>query len=420
MAPVDFESLLKNAMGLDAISIGSAAIQRAVRLRMANLGVKRTDDYGQHLRSSADELQELIETVVVPETWFFRDCEAFATLARLVAEEWRRDPSATVLRLLSVPCSTGEEPYSMAMSLLDGGLSPQQIQVDAVDISARALARASRGVYGPNSFRGANLAFRERYFQPAANDHALVEWLRDLVTFQQSNVLSPDFSARQEPYDVIFCRNLLIYFDRSTQDQVMKTLARLLKPGGLLFVGPAEAFLASCSGFASVNQAMSFAFRKTGKTFFSSVVSLPEPAKPPIKPPIKRQHRPRSQPTTTPQSLSAPASIPSKPPRAGLEAARSLANAGRLQEAGAWCEANLIEQGPSSETYYLSGLVRDAIGDRDGAAAFYRKVIYLEPEHVEGLMHLALMAETEGDTAAAGRFRERARRVEQRAKEKAL
>src|SRR6202051_5366665 len=104
----------------------------------------------------------------------------------MAAARWPA-PSAGVLRLLSVPCSTGEEPYSMVMSLLDGGFSPQQVHVDAVDISARALARATRGVYGPNSFRDANLAFRERYFQAAANDYALVEWLRGIVTFLQSN-----------------------------------------------------------------------------------------------------------------------------------------------------------------------------------------------------------------------------------------
>jgi chemotaxis protein methyltransferase WspC len=414
MSQADFENLLKSTIGLDTPSIGSATIERAVRLRMATLGLNQADNYWRQLRSSTDELQELIEAVVVPETWFFRDREAFTTLVRLVTEEWGPAPSASVRRLLSVPCSTGEEPYSIVMSLLDAGFAAQQLQVDAVDISARALAGATRGVYGPNSFRGANLAFRDRYFRLAANHFVLAEWFRGIVTFRQSNVLSQDFSLRQELYDVIFCRNLLIYFDRSTQEQVMKTLARLLKPGGLLFVGPAEAFLASCSGFTSVNQAMSFGFRKTGKTFVSTD-SLPE-AK---KPPLKRLHRSRPQQMTTAQFLSAAAPIASKPRRAGLEVARSLADAGRLQEAAAWCETNLLEQGPSSETYYLLGLVRDAIGDRDGAAALYRKVIYLEPEHVEGLMHLALMTETQGNTVAAERFRERARRVEKRAKEKA-
>ena len=195
----------------------------------------------------------------------------------------------------------------------------------------------------------------------------------------------------------------------------MKTLALLLKPRGFLFVGPAEAFLASYSGFASVNQAMSFAFRRTSKAFVGPGVALPNPT----NPPIRRQPKTRSQQTTAP-FLPAPVPIQSEPPRPGLEAARKLADAGRLQEAGAWCEANLLEKGPSSETYYLLGLVRDGIGDRTGAAAFYRKVIYLEPEHVEGLMHLALITETEGDKAAAERLRERAHRVDKRAKENTL
>jgi chemotaxis protein methyltransferase WspC len=382
---------------------------------MATLRLKHVDHYWQLLRGSTGELQELIEEVVVPETWFFRDREAFVTLVRLVTEEWLPAPSASTLRLLSVPCSTGEEPYSMAMVLLDGGFSPQQLRVDAVDISGRALACATRGVYGLNSFRGANLEFRERYFQRTASGYALEEWLRGIVTFRQSNLLSPDSSFRQEQYDVIFCRNLLIYFDRSTQEQVMKTLAHLLKPSGFLFVGPAEAFLASRSGFTSVNQAMCFAFRRTGKTPFSSDLSLPEPRKS-----IKRQRSPHSQRTTTTTFCSASPPVPPRLPRADLETARRLADAGRLQEAAAWCETNLIEQGPSPEIYYLLGLVHDAIGDRHGAATFYRKVIYLEPEHVEGLMHLALITESQGDVAAAERLRERARRVEKRVKERAV
>ena len=410
MAQVDFENLLKNAMGLDTASIGSSTIERAVRRRMATIGLEQPADYWQEVRRSKIELQELIEAVVVPETWFFRDREAFTSLVRLVTEEWRPAHPTRVLRLLSAPCSTGEEPYSMIMSLLDGGFTPQQLHVDAVDISARALAHAARGVYGSNSFRGTSLAFRERYFEPAANDYALPEWLRSMVTFRQKNLLAPDFSPHQQPYDVIFCRNLLIYFDKYTQGLVLKTLARLLAPDGFLFVGPAEGFLASCSGFASVNQAMSFAYRKTSAPSVERQIPIsksPKPVKVATPPGV-----PRIIPT---QILTAPVSAP--PP--DLEAARRWADAGRLQEAAAWCEANLTEQGPSSETYFLLGLVRDAMGDRTGAAEFYRKVIYLEPEHVEALMQLALVSEAQGDAAAAGRLRARARKAESRTKEKA-
>jgi chemotaxis protein methyltransferase WspC len=419
MSQIEFETLLKNVMGLNTPSIGSAAIERAVRIRMAILGLKQADDYRQQLHDSTEELQELIEAVVVPETWFFRDPEAFTTLAGLVSERRRSTSSASVFRLLSVPCSTGEEPYSIAMSLLEGGFSPQQLQLDAVDISSRALACAMHGVYGPNSFRGASVAFRDRYFQAAADKYAVEEALRRIVTFRQDNILSPDFSISRQPYDVIFCRNLLIYFDRSTQERVMKTLALLLKPDGVLFVGPAEAFLASCSGFASVNRAMSFAFRRTCKTSPSPDVPLCEPKKA-----ARRPVKPRSEPATRTPLLKAALPFPSppvvsRPPQTDLETARRLADAGRLQEAAAWCESDLLEHGPSAETCYLSGLVRDAIGDRTGAAGFYRKVIYLEPDHVEGLMHLALVNEKEGDTATAERLRERARRVERRKQEMA-
>src|SRR6202035_4311950 len=102
--------------------------------------------------------------------------QAFAALVRLVTEERRR-----ALRLLSIPCSTGEEPYSLVMSLLDAGFLPQQLHVDAVDISARALAAAKRGVYGSNSFRGADLTFRDKYFQPTANGYVLAERIRRQV-----------------------------------------------------------------------------------------------------------------------------------------------------------------------------------------------------------------------------------------------
>ena len=415
MSQVDFENLLKNTIGLDTASIGSATIERAVCLRMMARGLKQADDYWRQLRTSTDELQEFIEAVVIPETWFFRESEAFSALVRLVTEEWQPIAPNSVLRMLSIPCSTGEEPYSMVMSLLDGGFSPQQLHVDAVDISARALARATRGMYGSNSFRGANLAFRDRYFQPTANGYALAEWLRGMVTFRQNNILSSDFSLCQERYDVIFCRNLLIYFDQSTQEQVMKKLARLLTAGGFLFVGPAEAFLASCSGFVSVNRAMSFAFRRTALTPAHSKYSSPGHRKPADKQPCSS-----SRLKTTPKPFSVPAPIPPAPALVDLETARRLANEGQLDETAAWCEANLREQGPSSETYYLLGLVRDAFGDRDGAAALYRKVIYLEPEHMEGLIHLALITETQGNTAAAELLHDRARRVERRAKERVL
>ena len=116
------EALLKERIGLDAVSIGTATIERAVRERLAATACQDAHAYLDLVLASEPELQELIEGVVVPESWFFRDRRAFEALARIAQEESRRQPPEGILRVLSLPCSTGEEPYSIAMTLLDAGI----------------------------------------------------------------------------------------------------------------------------------------------------------------------------------------------------------------------------------------------------------------------------------------------------------
>jgi chemotaxis protein methyltransferase WspC len=102
------------------------------------------------------------------------------------------------------------------------------------------------------------------------------------------------------------------------------------------------------------------------------------------------------------------------PSPADLRTAHNLADVGKLREAAEYCENYLRQYGPASEAYCLLGVLRDAMGDRRSAADYYRKVLYLEPEHVQALMHLALLTESQGDRAAAERLRERARRIDAR------
>lgn len=145
------ENLLLEAMGLDSESIGNNTVQRIVRQRMEEVGVDRAEDYFARINKDPAELQELIDAVTVPETWFFRDREPFRLLIDVVRREWFPPSRERVLRILSIPCATGEEPYSIAMALKDMGFNAETVRVDAVDISVRALNRARRAVYGPNS-----------------------------------------------------------------------------------------------------------------------------------------------------------------------------------------------------------------------------------------------------------------------------
>ena len=140
------ENLLRDSMGLHARTIGSSVVEQTIRSRMARLGLTNHEAYLELLRKSPAEWNNLVEIMVVTETWFFREKHPFAALVRLVMEEWLPAHPSGTLRLLSAACATGEEPCSMAMALLDAGFPTDRLQIDAVDISARALAFAQRGI----------------------------------------------------------------------------------------------------------------------------------------------------------------------------------------------------------------------------------------------------------------------------------
>jgi chemotaxis protein methyltransferase WspC len=416
MDAAGFENLLKASMGLNVASVGSSAIERAVQERLRACNLDNPHVYWQRVRGSDAELQELIEAVVVPETWFFRGRESLAALAGLAREEFQPS-SHGVLSLLSLPCSTGEEPYSMAMALLDGSIPTDRFHIDAVDISARALTQAGRAVYGKNSFRGHELEFRDRHFEATANGYRLSETVRRQVRFQQGNLFAPAFLPGVELYDVIFCRNVLIYFDRATQDRAIVVLKRLLKPKGVLFVAPAETGLPLSHDFVSANLPLAFAFRR-------SAAAPARPKKVPV--PLMKFSIGRAVPAPAPALRPAEAisSRPTAASRPGLATttpadigeAMRLADQGHFVEAATFCAEHLRQHGPSAAAFHLMGLVRDATGNYPEAADYYRKALYLEPDHYVTQVHLALLMEKQGDMAGAKVLRNRARRLEQQLK----
>jgi chemotaxis protein methyltransferase WspC len=411
-----FEQLLKETIGLDVESIGASAVERAVKERQAACNLRDAAAYWDWLRESADEYQAFVEAVVVPETWFFRDRQVFAALA-MVARDWRQERPDRLRRVLSVPCSSGDEPYSMAITLLEAGCPPALVRIDAVDVSEQVLAKARRGIYGQNAFRGGNLDFRDQYFEPVAGGHRLIDAVRAQVHFQQGNLLAASFASDGEPYDVIFCRNLLIYFDRPTQDRAITTLQQLLTPDGVLFVGASEAGALSGHDFSSAGLPTSCAFRR-GAT--------PQPAQAnaaplTIKARAKRRPTPARTVAATPPAPSAmrPATAvaaavvaPVPPDAALLDEAYRLADQGRFAEAAQRCEQYMRANGPSGRAFYLLGLVRDASGNHADAETFYRKTLYLDPAHREALVHLALLVDRQGKKGDARLLRDRLARLE--------
>ena len=406
------EHWLREEIGLDAASVGSGLIQRAVRHRLKALGLHRQEDYFAFLQRSRPEAQELIEAVVVTETWFFRDPEPIAALVDLVKERGLPTPASGPWRILSLPCASGEEPFSLAMALRDGGVLPQWFQIDAVDISHRALAVAARGVYPRNSFRGRSLSFRDRYFEKTSDGHQLITPIRASVNFYQANLLADDCLPGQALYDFVFCRNLLIYLDPAMRARALRKLARLLKPSGLLFVGPVEQPLATEHGFVKADIPMAFACRKADTVSRSARPARPmkRPGTAPKAPWKPTARSLRTQPGRSP--LPAPRSTPT-PDGADLDQARHLADAGRFDEAVAVCEEHLRQSRTSASGYYLLGLVKEASGS-DGALECYRRALYLEPNHYESLLRIAILLQEQGELDRARTYKERAHRLRTR------
>jgi len=195
---IRIEKLLSREIGLSAASIGSTAIEMAVRTRMQQIGTTDVDRYASELQYDAVELRALIEHIVVSETWFFRDADVFRALLQHVNDVWRKKRSGHALRVLSMPCATGEEPYSIAMTLLDGGLSPHDFRIHAFDVSQHAVEAAQRGVYGKNSFRGDPLGERKSHYQVLSTGELLALRLRSSrVTFwiEQSSQNTPNSTS---------------------------------------------------------------------------------------------------------------------------------------------------------------------------------------------------------------------------------
>jgi chemotaxis protein methyltransferase WspC len=415
MGLADVASLLQASMGLSAESIGSASIDRAVRERLAVCSLGSLHAYLECIRESASELQALIEAVVVAETWFFRDRQAFTALARLTHGEWLTTHPEGVVSLLSLPCSTGEEPFSMAMALLDARVPANRFRIDAVDISTRNVAQGMRALYGKNSFRGHELEFRDRHFDVTPEGYRVKETVRGQVRFQQGNLFAADLLPGRGIYDGIFCRNVLIYFDRSAQDRALAVLDRLLRPGGVLFVAPAETALPATRHLVSTKDPLAFAFRRA-----SVLPPAPKRKAPrPLAPPAPRRPLAATVPVShaARAASAAPASPATVPPAQAADSgdlieATQLADRGHFVEAARCCEEHLRQHGPSAMAFHFMGLVREATGNHADAATYYRKALYLDANHYDTQIHLALLMEKQGDRAGAQVLRNRAHRLE--------
>jgi chemotaxis protein methyltransferase WspC len=416
------EKLLSREIGLLAQSLGNSAIESAVRQRMVACEVHSLDEYVERLVESSVERRALVEDVVVSETWFFRDERVFGALSEYASGCFRSHPEGC-LRVLSIPCATGEEPYSIAITLLEAGLPPGRFTIQGTDVSARPLEAARLAIYGKNSFRGESTPARERHFEkPTRGDGLEVsELARRSVTFAEGNVLDPFLVPASMHYDVIFCRNLLIYLDAAARTRAFDNLVNWLTPQGVLFSGHAEAIEMMDARFVRMNEAGRCAYvrRSSGAAGTTAVAAGRVPAQswPTPRAPLLRPAATRATPARAPHRRPVVAAVelqPSPSPQPpSLDRVTDLANRG---DAGALaaCERYIAEAGPSSDAYCLLGVIRMSAGNGQAAMEAFGRALYLDQTHYQSLIHLALLHEQRGEAAQAGNLRKRATREQDR------
>jgi chemotaxis protein methyltransferase CheR len=220
-------------------SLVTARLQKRLRVH----GYQTFSQYLKHVENDAngDELTELLDAIATNHTYFFREEQHFDMLASRVVPEWRAKPSGGPFKVWSAACSTGEEPYTIAMTLRDLSPAPE-FNIVASDLSTKALRGAKSAVYKLQGVESLSREVLRAHFERGMGEQAglvrVNQAVRQHVTFRNLNLL--EISDLGERYDVVFCRNVMIYFDKAVQQRVVQMLERHIKPGGYLFISHAE------------------------------------------------------------------------------------------------------------------------------------------------------------------------------------
>jgi chemotaxis protein methyltransferase CheR len=242
-------SLIYEQSGINLNAEKKTMLELRIKRRLRSLDLNSFAQYCEYLfgpHGQKEEIVHLLDVVSTNKTDFFREPEHFEFLVqKAIPELMARNQSGRPLLVWSAGCSTGEEPYTLAMVLNECALAQPgfRFRVLATDISTTVLAKAGRGVFSVEVVGPVPADLRRKYFMRSrdrdSNLLRVVPELRQLVEFRRLNFMDADFGLSQK-VDVIFCRNVIIYFDRATQEQIIQKLAAQLVPGGYAFVGHSE------------------------------------------------------------------------------------------------------------------------------------------------------------------------------------
>lgn len=246
-----FSSFVQAELGIKMPPMKKIMLQSRLMKRLRKLGLKSYEEYYDYVFKSEDEANELsnmIDVITTNKTGFFREPVHFDYLVKTALPELVKSKGVGIERpvmIWSAGCSTGEEPYTLAMVLSDFAekYSRFNYSIFGTDISKKVLNEAMLGIYNMDDIEPIPMAVRKKYLLKSKDKKKprvrIVPRLRSVVTFSRLNFMEDDYNIRRKS-DIVFCRNVLIYFNRQIQERVLNRICHYLNPGGYVFMGHAE------------------------------------------------------------------------------------------------------------------------------------------------------------------------------------
>ena len=422
-----------------------------------------TEAYLARLDSAApstDELRELAQELTVGETYFFRHYDQFqAFLEVALPDRLRARSGARKLNLLSAGCASGDEPYSMAILLRERALEPGwTVAIHGIDVNPAILARAARGRYSSWSLRETPPYLQQRWFETSGREFVLNDSIRNAVTFHEKNLLDDDLPLwRYGSYDVVFCRNVIMYLTPEKAQGVVDRITRALAPGGYLFLGHAETLRGLSHDYHLRHTHRTFYYQRkeSERAAIAGVTREDSPDAAPARAPLDGEWATSWVETVQRaadriKSLTEKTAEPPPPARSGASAASAgdgstaspdltvaiellreerfsealdllgrlpsgstrdpdvallratlLTHGGRLLEAERVCAELIAIDELNAGAHYLLALCREGNGDRQSAADHDQIAAHLDPGFAMPRLHLGLMARRTGDRDTA-------------------
>jgi len=294
-----FKQLIKRHCGLQLEGIAEDRLRKALKAAAITAGVQHLQDFLPLLVRDTELTSDLVSQLTVNETYFFRESSQIELLTQQLLPRLLNHKKKPI-KILSAGCSSGEEPYSLVIALEEtwGQAAQEFFQVEAGDLDRQILQKARLGQYSPFSFRGVSQAVRKRYFQPLGTYFQLKPEICDQVTFHDLNLLAPKLPEQLTGFDVIFFRNVSIYFDLETRQTIQEKLFQMMSDQGVLVMGSSETLANNLGVFQLVEEQGIYYFVKGQQLLPPQILQEP-PTKSPSKPlPLPKA---RSRPVDAPK-----------------------------------------------------------------------------------------------------------------------